>query len=59
MSLNPTRREVLVGAAAVATVTTLAVLPEEARKLGLKVVPQCWFFREYIDRNSEFADLLH
>ena len=32
---------------------------EEVRKLGLKVVPQCWFVREYIDRNSEFADLLH
>ena len=32
---------------------------EEVRKLGLKVVPQCWFVREYIERNSEFADLLH
>jgi uncharacterized protein len=31
---------------------------EEVRKLGLKVVPQCWFVREYMDRNSEFADLL-
>lgn len=33
--------------------------PEEIRKLGLKVVPQCWFVREYLDRNPEFADLLH
>ena len=32
---------------------------EEVRNLGLKVVPQCWFVREYIERNSEFADLLH
>jgi predicted GNAT family acetyltransferase len=32
---------------------------EEVRKLGLKVVPQCWFVREYIDRNPDFADLLH
>lgn len=32
---------------------------EEVRKLGLKVVPQCGFVREYIERNSEFADLLH
>src|SRR5688572_16481971 len=32
---------------------------EEVRKLGLEVVPQCWFVREYIDRNPEFADLLH
>jgi len=32
---------------------------EEVRKLGLKVVPQCWFVREYMDRNSEFADLVH
>ena len=32
---------------------------EEVRKLGLKVVPQCWFVREYIERNSEFACLLH
>jgi len=31
---------------------------EEVRRLGLKVVPQCWFVREYIDRNSEFTDLL-
>lgn len=31
---------------------------EEVRKLGLKVVPQCWFVREYLERNSEFADLL-
>ena len=31
---------------------------EEVRTLGLKVVPQCWFVREYIDRNPGFADLL-
>ena len=31
---------------------------EEVRSLGLKVVPQCWFVREYIDRNREFTDLV-
>ena len=31
---------------------------EEVRRLGLKVVPQCWFVREYIDRNREFTDLV-
>lgn len=31
---------------------------EEVRRLGLKVVPQCWFVKEYIDRNPGFADLL-
>jgi predicted GNAT family acetyltransferase len=31
---------------------------EEARKLGLKVVPQCWFVREFIGRNPNFADLV-
>jgi uncharacterized protein len=31
---------------------------DEVRRLGLKVVPQCWFVREYIDRNREFTDLV-
>ena len=31
---------------------------KEVRRLGLKVVPQCWFVREYIDRNREFTDLV-
>ena len=31
---------------------------EEARGLGVKVVPQCWFVREFIDSNPDFADLL-
>ena len=30
----------------------------EARGLGVKIVPQCWFVREFIDRNPDFADLL-
>jgi len=30
----------------------------EVRGLGLKVVPQCWFVREVIDRNRELQDLL-
>jgi predicted GNAT family acetyltransferase len=31
---------------------------EEARWLNLKVVPECWFVREVIDRRPEFRDLL-
>jgi uncharacterized protein len=31
---------------------------EEVRRLNLKVVPQCWFVREVIDRRPEFRDLL-
>ena len=31
---------------------------EEARRAGVKVVPTCWFVREFIDRNPQFADLL-
>lgn len=31
---------------------------EEVRKLGLKIVPQCWFVREFIERNPNFADLV-
>lgn len=30
----------------------------EARKLTLKVVPDCWFVREFIERNPQFRDLL-
>ena len=31
---------------------------EEVRRLNLKVVPQCWFVREVIERQPEFHDLL-
>jgi len=31
---------------------------EEVRRLHLKVVPECWFVREVIDRKPEFRDLL-
>jgi len=31
---------------------------EEARRLGWKVVPSCWFVAEYIDRNPEFRELV-
>jgi uncharacterized protein len=31
---------------------------EEVRRLHLKVVPQCWFVREVIERRPEFRDLL-
>jgi predicted GNAT family acetyltransferase len=30
----------------------------EIRRLNLKVVPSCWFVREFIDRNPRFSDLL-
>jgi uncharacterized protein len=30
----------------------------EVRRLNFKVVPQCWFVREVIERNPEFEDLL-
>ena len=30
----------------------------EARRLGIKVVPQCWFVREFVDRHPAFADVL-
>ena len=30
----------------------------EARKLNLKVVPSCWFVREFIERNPQFRDIL-
>jgi len=29
----------------------------EVRRLNLKVVPECWFVREVIERNPEFQDL--
>jgi predicted GNAT family acetyltransferase len=31
---------------------------DEILRLHLNVVPECWFVREVIDRNSEFQDLL-
>ena len=30
----------------------------EARSLNMKVVPSCWFVREFIERNPSFADVL-
>ena len=30
----------------------------QARGLGVEVVPQCWFVREFVERNPEFADLM-
>jgi len=30
----------------------------EVRRLNLKVVPQCWFVREVIERHPTFQDLL-
>lgn len=29
-----------------------------ARERGMDVVPSCWFIREYIDRNPQYADLV-
>jgi uncharacterized protein len=31
---------------------------EEVRRLNLKVVPQCWFVRQVMERRPEFQDLL-
>jgi len=31
---------------------------DEARRLNLKVVPQCWFVREVVERRAEYQDLL-
>jgi predicted GNAT family acetyltransferase len=31
---------------------------DEVRRLELRVVPECWFVREVIDRNRELQDLL-
>jgi len=31
---------------------------EEGRQRSWKIVPQCWFVAEYIERNREFSDLV-
>jgi uncharacterized protein len=31
---------------------------DEVRRLNLRVVPQCWFVREVIDRDPQLHDLL-
>jgi uncharacterized protein len=31
---------------------------DQVRRLKLKVVPQCWFVRDVIERRPEFRDLL-
>ena len=31
---------------------------DDVRARGRKVVPACWFVREYVDRHPELADLL-
>jgi predicted GNAT family acetyltransferase len=31
---------------------------EDVRKRGYKVIPSCWFVRVYIDRHSQYRDLL-
>jgi predicted GNAT family acetyltransferase len=31
---------------------------EEVRRLNLRVVPQCWFVRQVIERLADFQDLL-
>ena len=31
---------------------------EEVRRLGFKVVPECWFVREVMERRAEYQDLL-
>ena len=30
----------------------------EARRMHLKVIPQCWFVRAFAERNPEFADVV-
>ena len=40
-----------------ADITHYALL--EARRLGWKIVPDCSYVETYIQRNSEFADLLN
>lgn len=30
----------------------------DARRLGLRIVPQCWFVADYFDRHPEVRDLL-
>ena len=39
-----------------ATILVLEAL-EATRAAGLQVVPQCWMVAEFIEKNSEFADL--
>jgi uncharacterized protein len=31
---------------------------DEVRRRKLKVVPLCWFVREFVERNSEYRDLM-
>lgn len=31
---------------------------EDVRQRGYKVIPSCWFVRVYIDRHSQYRDLL-
>jgi predicted GNAT family acetyltransferase len=31
---------------------------EDVRQRGLKVIPSCWYVRLYIDRHSQYRDLL-
>ena len=31
---------------------------DDARAAGLRVVPQCWYVAQYIDRHPEYATLL-
>lgn len=31
---------------------------DEARRRKLKVLPLCWFVREFVERNPEYRDLL-
>ncbi len=31
---------------------------DEARRRKLKVVPLCWFLREFVERNPEYRDLM-
>ena len=31
---------------------------DSARDRGLKVIPQCWFVKAYIDRHAEYRGLL-
>jgi predicted GNAT family acetyltransferase len=31
---------------------------DEARRRKLKVVPRCWFVREFVDRNPEYRDVM-
>jgi hypothetical protein len=56
MSLNPTRREVLIGAAAVATAITLAGLPDlPPRKIHPRISPK---FQAALDQLSKQSSTL-